>query len=95
MMNEIYENGSITAAFSVYEDFADYKAGIYQHVTGDYMGGHAVKIIGWGSENGVDYWIVANSWNPRWGESGYFRIKRGQDECGIEDNCDAAIPLLQ
>jgi cathepsin B len=28
---------------------------------------------------------VANSWNPYWGEKGYFRIKRGTDEAGIED----------
>merc|ERR1712216_359240 len=33
----------------------------------------------------VKYWKVANSWNPYWGEKGYFRIKRGNSECGIED----------
>ena len=37
-----------------------------------------------GAENGTDYWKVANSWNPYWGEDGYFRIKRGSNECGIE-----------
>merc|ERR1711957_1120943 len=31
------------------------------------------------------YTDVANSWNPYWGEKGYFRIKRGGSECGIED----------
>lgn len=44
--------------------------GIYQHVTGEYIGGHAVKILGWGSDNGTDYWIVANSWNKNWGDNG-------------------------
>jgi cathepsin B len=37
-----------------------------QHVTGDYLGGHAIKIFGWGVENGTPYWWVANSWNKDW-----------------------------
>jgi cathepsin B len=36
-------------------------------------------------ENGTKYWKVANSWNPYWGEKGFFRIVRGKNECGIED----------
>ena len=54
------------------------------------MGGHAIKIVGWGTDpTGGDYWKVANSWNPYWGENGYFRIRRGTDECGIEDQVTA------
>lgn len=52
----------------MYEDFPTYKSGIYQHVTGAQVGGHAVKIIGWGTEGGVDYWLITNSWNEDWGE---------------------------
>lgn len=54
--------------------------------TGSYLGGHAVKIIGWGTDekSGLDYWLVANSWNDSWGENGFFRILRGVNECGIE-----------
>ena len=95
IMQEIYENGSVAAAFDVYEDFEDYSSGIYQHVTGDYLGGHAVKIIGWGvDDQNVKYWLIANSWNERWGENGYFRMLRGEDECGIEDEVVTGTPAL-
>lgn len=43
-----------------------------------------VQIMGWGTENGTDYWLVANSWNEDWGDKGTFKILRGQNECGIE-----------
>lgn len=57
-------NGPVEGAFSVYADFLSYKTGVYQHTTGDFLGGHAIKILGWGTENGTPYWLVANSWNP-------------------------------
>ena len=78
------------AAFTVFSDFETYSSGIYQHVAGKSEGGHAIRIVGWGSENGTDYWTVANSWNPYWGEAGYFRILRGSDECGIESSVTAS-----
>jgi hypothetical protein len=37
---------------------ARYEGGIYQHVEGTYEGGHAIRIVGWGSENGTAYWTV-------------------------------------
>jgi cathepsin B len=77
-------NGPVEAAFSVYSDFENYASGIYHQTGGEMMGGHAIKIVGFGTENGVKYWKVQNSWNPYWGEGGYFRIRRGSDECGIE-----------
>ena len=55
---------------------------MYQHTTGQPVGGHAVKIVGWGEDSGTPYRKVANSWNPYWGESGYFRI--GLHEGGID-----------
>ena len=44
---------------------------------------HAVTMVGYGNENGKDYWIVKNSWGANWGENGYFRIRRGTSCCGI------------
>jgi cathepsin B len=39
--------------------------GVYQHVMGTYAGRHAVKILGWGTEDGTPYWLVANSWGAQ------------------------------
>ena len=95
IMKEIYENGSVEASFTVYNDFLTYKEGIYQHTTGSYLGGHAIKIIGWGeTDDGVKYWICVNSWNEDWGEKGLFRILRGYNECNIEGNINAGNPKL-
>jgi cathepsin B len=79
----IMAGGPVETAFTVYSDFENYVSGVYHHVTGDFAGGHAVKIVGWGTDNGTKYWKVANSWNPYWAEKGYFRIKRG--DSGIDD----------
>jgi len=43
-----------------------------------------VLVVGYGTDNGTDYWLVKNSWSTTWGEQGYFRIRRGNDECSIE-----------
>lgn len=89
---EIMTNGPVEAAFTVYADFLPYQSGVYHHVTGDELGGHAVKILGWGVESNTPYWLVANSWNTEWGAKGYFKILRGSDECGIEDYIVGGIP---
>ncbi|XP_064652273.1 cathepsin B-like [Lineus longissimus] len=94
IQTEIMTNGPVEAAFTVYADFPTYKSGVYQHVSGGELGGHAIRILGWGTENGTPYWLVANSWNPDWGDKGYFKILRGKDECGIENSVVAGLPKL-
>jgi len=86
--------GPVQTTFAVYEDFMQYQSGIYTHVGGNLLGFHAVKIVGWGQENGVNYWIVANSWGTSWGEQGYFRIAFGQvgiDRRGISGRANQVI----
>lgn len=94
IQKEIMVNGPVEAAFTVYEDFLNYRSGVYQHHAGKLDGGHAVKIIGWGVEDNNPYWLVANSWNSDWGINGFFKILRGQDECGIESQCVAGLPRV-
>jgi cathepsin B len=92
IQNDILKYGPVEAAFDVFEDFLTYKSGVYSHMQGSFLGGHAIKILGWGTLGGTDYWTVANSWNEDWGNKGYFLIKRGSDECGIEDGVVAGLP---
>ncbi|EGT44629.1 hypothetical protein CAEBREN_31940 [Caenorhabditis brenneri] len=94
IQTEIYHNGPVEASFKVYEDFYKYKSGVYQYTSGKLVGGHAVKIIGWGTENGVDYWLIANSWGTTFGDSGFFKMRRGTNEVGIEGNVVAGTAKL-
>jgi len=93
MKTELSTNGPFEVAFEVYADFMSYSSGIYHHTTGSFEGGHAVKLIGYGEEDGQKFWTCANSWDTDWGEDGFFRISRGNNECGIESQTWAGIPL--
>jgi len=86
MQAELDQNGPFEVAFTVYSDFLTYKSGVYTYQSGDELGGHAVKMIGYGTDSGVDYWLCQNSWTTSWGDGGFFKIRRGTDECGIEDD---------
>jgi cathepsin B len=94
IQQEIMTNGPVEGAFTVYSDFLSYKSGVYQYTTGQELGGHAIKILGWGVEDSTPYWLVANSWNQDWGDKGFFKILRGSDECGIESGIVAGTPKV-
>ncbi|KAL7076728.1 hypothetical protein ACQ4LE_003797, partial [Meloidogyne hapla] len=86
---EIMTNGPVVACFNVYSDFLSYKSGVYfKTANAQKRGGHAVRIIGWGTQtcngNKMPFWLIANSWSTNWGEKGLFKIRSGVNECGIE-----------
>jgi len=92
---EIYTHGPVEAAFIVYQDFVHYGGGVYQHTSGGELGGHAIKMLGWGVSGGVPYWLCANSWGTGWGPyGGFFLIRRGVNECGIEGSVTAGYPRV-
>ena len=87
IQQEILVRGPVEAAFYVLSDFREYAGGVYHRTAGaTFQGGHAIKIVGWGvdAQTGMPYWTIANSWGEDWGEKGFFRIRRGTNECGIE-----------
>lgn len=72
----------ISVAIGVNTNFQLYQSGIYDSSCAFSLN-HAVLVVGYGSENGEDYWIVKNSWGSSWGEKGYIRMLKGKNQCGI------------
>lgn len=101
MKLELVLRGPMAVAFEVYSDFMLYKEGIYHHtgLQDDFnpfeLTNHAVLLVGYGTDpkSGEKFWIVKNSWGTSWGEDGYFRIRRGTDECAIESIAVSATPI--
>jgi hypothetical protein len=93
--NNIYCWGPVSTGMVVYPDFYSFDAenDIYEwNGEGPIVGGHAVRIVGWGEEKGKPYWIIANSWGENWGRKGYFYMVRGKNNCKIEENIVTGIP---
>ena len=99
IMTDIYKWGPVIGGFDVYDDFLNGYNGqsIYTHSKKDTdkIGGHAIRIVGWGEaqQNGrlVKYWEIANSWGENWGMKGYFRMERNID-VNLENNIVSVVP---
>ncbi|XP_050530711.1 cathepsin B-like cysteine proteinase 3 [Daktulosphaira vitifoliae] len=95
IQHDLMAYGPIEASFDVYSDFISYKYGVYHKTeNATLLGGHSVKLIGWGEEEGTPYWLLMNSWNEQWGDNGLFKILRGNNECKIEEHATAGVPYL-
>merc|ERR1711861_51904 len=106
MMESLYNQGPVVGSFEpnglmsygggIYSDWAK-KSGPPSGVNGVHPWekvDHSVLVVGWGEQNGVKYWICKNSWGPHWGESGYFKMRRGMDDLGMESMSHASIPVI-
>merc|ERR1719411_2093808 len=76
-------HGAVVTGVAAAGPFSQYKGGIFSGCSSSAQPDHAVAVVGYGTENGVDYWLVKNSWGSSWGEKGYIRVKRGVKMCGI------------
>jgi C1A family cysteine protease len=79
------------------KDFQFYQSGVLTSECGTTLD-HGVLVIGYGTENGEDYYLVKNSWGTSWGDEGYIKLGRGpnyndgQGQCGIL--LQASYPVL-
>ncbi|ESO10294.1 hypothetical protein HELRODRAFT_91967 [Helobdella robusta] len=102
MREALVKHGPMSVAFQVYDDFVHYKGGIYHHtgLSNRFIpfewSNHAVLLVGYGRDEKTktNYWIIKNSWGEEWGEKGYFRIKRGTDECAVESLASQTFPIF-
>ena len=91
----IYTWGPVATGMDIYPDFYtfDPKTEIYEwNGKGEQIGGHAIAIVGWGEQDGKKYWIIRNSWGPKWGRDGFFYMARGTNTCKIEENVITGVP---
>jgi hypothetical protein len=96
LRRELYTYGPFSTGMRVYADFYQFdpKRQVYQsNEAGGQISGHAIRMVGWG-QNAADgkYWWVANTFGTNWGIDGYFKMRRGTNNCGIEENVIVGLP---
>jgi len=79
----VYEHGAVLVAIHVDGGLHNYGGGIYSGCAPNVGINHGVVVVGYGTENGKDYWLFKNSWGTWWGEQGYGRLERGVNMCAI------------
>ena len=98
MKHVLYNVGPLSVGVCANWEWQSYLYGIYSP-TSEECGqeiedqDHGVILVGYGSENGTDYWIVRNSWGTMWGEEGYMRLARGINACGVANS--VIYPLVK
>jgi len=86
MKSALVEKGPLAISFDVgdfHSDFHDYEGGIFRSDScSEDNTNHAMLAVGYGEEDGSEFWIIKNSWGD-WGEDGYIRVARNENMCGV------------
>lgn len=101
MAAAVVEHGAVVGILNMQDGLGAYSSGVFKSQSCcsgtdkelGYCLQHAVTIVGFGTDegDGTPFWLVKNSFGSSWGTQGYFRIARGNDTCGIEDN--VVVPI--
>merc|ERR1719440_298161 len=103
MMKEIFARGPISCNLNAddrfmynYSEVVQQHEGVYTDEKTFNATDHIVEVAGWGETlSGLKYWVVRNSWGTYWGQSGWFKIRRGVNQNLIEEACDWAVLDVQ
>ena len=86
-MQSALANNPLSVAIQANQlSFQLYSGGVFTNTNCGTQLDHATNVVGWGNSNGMDYWIMRNSWGSSWGESGYMNLQivAGTGLCGIQ-----------
>lgn len=88
----VAEVGPVVTTIFASGEFGSYSGGVLnardccnqsEDPSCSFKNNHAVAVVGYGNESGLDYWLVKNSWGSWWGANGYVKVKRGTGHCGM------------
>lgn len=95
ILQELLENGPFVVSISPGYLFSSYKSGIYDEDSKTWKQlnmkkpewekvDHSVVLVGFGIEDGIEYWKIQNSWGSNWGMNGFMKLRKGKNLMNVE-----------
>jgi len=92
---DLRDNGPMVISLAPSYLFSSYRSGIFDADVNTYKAlniqkpewqkvDHSVVLVGYGVEEGKEYWLIQNSWGPNWGDRGYMKLRKGKNLINIE-----------